>query len=580
VIVADRIRIATALGVLTAATALAVGAAPAAGLRPLRPLAAGGHAFLAPPQARMGHVGSSNVTTADMPVPVPDTTPCVVPLFHKLDFEDFNPKPFQFTPPAACPGPWAKVVLYVDLAVTAGIQFDRTATIGLAGSTIFFGTTAEPNPNLAPSWHVSRDLTDLTALFKNAQTGQVSIDNVVSPPYTGIIIGSARLAFYPPDRRFPAPLVPDAVVPLADSNGNPVPLSTSSAQLATSFTPPTNVTRAYLDVMAQGQSTDEFWYTCFPNNLAGPLGNCGSSAFRETEVAVDGRPAGVAPVYPWIFTGGIDPFLWQPTPGVQTLNFTPYRVNLTPFAGTLDNGAVHQVALSVFNADNYFAATANLLLFLDHTAKGPLTGAVDSDTLAATPPEPIQEIGNFSPHGSIDTNSHRSFVISGHVSSAHGTIKTVVSETIDFHQHQAILDSATQFLQKIQQDSRVASQTTRSGNEPGSGTYQAAYDFPFALVYDYDVAKDGSATQTTTVSQGYVNSFVHLGAHGLPVTSELTDSVSPTDELHFDSSGNFTGNTNASNTQIYRYGNSKGDCYGKKVTSANNVVTAITKVKC
>ena len=56
--------------------------------------------------------------------------------------------------------------------------------------------------------------------------------------------------------------------------------------------------------------------------------------FREAEVSIDGTPAGVAPVYPWIFTGGIDPFLWQPIPGVHTLNFEPYRVDLTPFAGS------------------------------------------------------------------------------------------------------------------------------------------------------------------------------------------------------------------------------------------------------
>ena len=514
-----------------------------------------------------------------MPLRRPDTTPCVVPLFAALQFEDYSPKPFQFTPPASCPGPWAKVVLEVDLRVTAGVQFDRTATIGLGASTIFFGTTAEPDPNLGPSWHVARDLTDLSALFSGPQAGQVSIGNTVSGPYTGIIIGSARLAFYPPDRRFPAPLVADAVVPLADSNGNPVSLSAGSNALTASFTPPTNVTRAYLDVMSQGQYDDEFWYTCFPNNLAGPLNNCGNTAFRETEIAVDNRPAGVAPIYPWIFTGGIDPFLWQPTPGVQTLNFTPYRVDVTPFAGTLDNGAVHEVTMSVFNTYNYFAATGNLLLFLDHTASGPLTGAVDSDTLEATPPESIGEHGTFAPKGTIDTNSHRSFVISGHVTTPRGTIKTVVSQTIDFHQHQAIVNSASAFSQKIQQDSRVGSQTTRSGNEPGSGTSQAAFDFPLELDYDYVVGNNG-ATQTTTIRQGYVASFVQLGPHGLPFTSELSNTVSPTDELHFDGNGNFTGNSNAANTQVYRYRDSSGICYGKKVTSANNIVTAITKTTC
>src|SRR5437879_2848757 len=67
-------------------------------------------------------------------------------------------------------------------------------------------------------------------------------------------------------------------------------------QLATTFTLPQNVERAYLDVIAQSQSNDEFWYTCVPNDVTGELQSCGATAFRETEVTVDGQPAGVAPV--------------------------------------------------------------------------------------------------------------------------------------------------------------------------------------------------------------------------------------------------------------------------------------------
>ena len=80
-------------------------------------------------------------------------------------------------------------------------------------------------------------------------------------------------------------------------------------------------------------------------------------------------------MFPWIFTGGIDPFLWFPIPGVQTLNFTPYRVNLTPFAGLLSDGKQHTVSVGVTNADSYFSATASLLLYLD-SGSTQVTGAV------------------------------------------------------------------------------------------------------------------------------------------------------------------------------------------------------------
>ena len=74
-------------------------------------------------------------------------------------------------------------------------------------------------------------------------------------------------------------------------------------------------------MVAESQAGDEFWYTCVPNDVANELQSCGGGAFRESQVTIDGTPAGVAPVYPWIYTGGIDPLLWRPIPGVQTLNF-------------------------------------------------------------------------------------------------------------------------------------------------------------------------------------------------------------------------------------------------------------------
>ena len=91
--------------------------------------------------------------------------------------------------------------------------------------------------------------------------------------------------------------------------------------------------------------------------MAGTLQSCGGSGFREVEVAIDGQPAGVAPVFPWIFTGGIDPYLWMPIPGVHSLSFAPHRVDLTPFAALLSDGRAHEVAVGVYNANKNFAAT-------------------------------------------------------------------------------------------------------------------------------------------------------------------------------------------------------------------------------
>ena len=166
--------------------------------------------------------------------------------------------------------------------------------------------------------------------------------------------------------------------------GGYVFLDSPTAQMTGTFTFPTNVEAAYLDVFLESQSNDEFWYTCFPNDLAQKLNNCGNTAFREGEVTVDSQPAGVAPVYPWIYSGGIDPYLWVPIPGVETLNFAPYRIDLTPFAAQLDDGNPHTIAVSVFNDGNYFATNAALLVYEDH-GSSQVTGGAPTARTSSTP---------------------------------------------------------------------------------------------------------------------------------------------------------------------------------------------------
>ena len=118
-------------------------------------------------------VGQPNTVTANAPVPRPGTQPCTVTLFQNFDFADFNPKPFNYTPPAGCPGPWAAIVFEADWSVDPGVQFDRTANIWLGGANIFFGTTAEPSASFTRTWHTESNLTEMTPLFTVAQQGQV-----------------------------------------------------------------------------------------------------------------------------------------------------------------------------------------------------------------------------------------------------------------------------------------------------------------------------------------------------------------------------------------------------------------------
>src|SRR3989441_5561112 len=143
-------------------------------------------------------VGSANTATADPTVPRPKTTPCRVRLFTDMKFADFSPKSFAYAPPAACPGPWQKVVLEADYSVEPGRQFDRTANLWIGGVNVYFGTTAEPTrpPNaIGRSWHVERDITDYTAALLAPAAGRADLGNLINDTYTSALWGTAEIAF-------------------------------------------------------------------------------------------------------------------------------------------------------------------------------------------------------------------------------------------------------------------------------------------------------------------------------------------------------------------------------------------------
>ena len=523
-------------------------------------------------------IGSSDTVTADPAVAHPNTKPCVVSLFSNLEFADFNIKPFDYAPLEKCAGPWAKVILVLDFNETTGNQFDRTAEITIGNVNVYFGTTPEPSSTLGPTWHVERDLTDYSALLKTAQAGQANLGNLVNATFTGIIHGNAEIEFYPADWLNPAPKTADVVLPLPDAPGGAVGLASTTSLLSQTFTLPENIERAYLDVIAQSQNVDEFWYTCSPNDLLAETENtCGNTGFRETEISIDGEPAGVAPVFPWIYTGGLDPFLWFPLPGVQTLNFVPYRVDLTPFAGVLSNGAAHTVSISVFNANNFFNATGTLLLYLDHGA-GKVTGAVTENTIGSGPNPKVTE--NFSTAGgnvigTATVTSARQFTLAGFVNTSHGRVDTTVQQDFTFSNTQQYTITATVFAENVNQTTTVESKTT---TRDGFIATEVDKDFSYPLVVDLSEVEnaDGTFSLPTTIQQKYSENET-VKVNGFPIYARsVSNSVAPTDTLEFDASFNFLGNEGQASSQDYVSFDSLGACYSKKLTAANNVLTGIS----
>ena len=548
-----------------------------AALISLAALFAGGASAATPPGFTLG---SPNVAVADPSVPRPNTASCTVQLFSDFTFTDFSNHPYTYAPPAGCKGPWSKVVLEGDFSVTAGRQFDRTASLWLAGSNIYFGTTEEPSATVAPSWHIERDVTDFSSLLGSAQTGQAVLGNIVDDTYTGVIHGSAKLVFYKSSLLVPTAQSPDAVYALSDGGaGSPVNLNTGADLLSRSITLPTNIERAYVDVFAQGQQGDEFWYSCVPNEVANEAESCGGGAYREAQVSIDGQAAGVAPIYPWIFTGGIDPYMWRPTTGVQTLNFLPYRVDLTPFASQLNDGKTHTLAIGVTGANSYFSVTGNLFVYLDHHRKV-VTGAVTANTLSSQPPQ-ATVANNLTDTdgvigGNVATNASRTFELAGYVDTSHGRVSTDVKQTVAFANTQAFTINTTTYNQAIDQQTSVNSTTTtREGifGLPVTATLTASYPLKATFTYNFDDAGN-YVSAPSSVSQGFERHFSKKAGGLTLYRTDTSNTIHTGDTLTFTDNA-VTGHTGQASTQAFRFGDSLGSCYARDIGTNSGTLASV-----
>jgi hypothetical protein len=526
--------------------------------------------FAAPP---VPPVGTDTVATADLLVKRPASTPCVVPLFTNHDFIGFDPFPLTYTPPAGCPGPWAKVVLQADLQVTAGRQYDRTAVIDVGGVNLYFGTTMEPGHATARAWHVERDVTDYSTTLRTAQSGEAILYNLIDQTYTGHIIGSASLAFYPPTADVPATKTAHVVLPLAPSL---VALSPTNPVLTTPLTLPTNVERLYLDVIAQSQASDEFWYTCVPDQYAGVLQSCGGGPFREVDVAIDGTPAGVAPIFPWIYSGGISPYLWYPTPGVQTLNFAPSRIDLTPFAGQVNDGKTHTLTLQVYDAQDNFSVTGTLMAWTD-VGSQIVPGSVITNTLAA----PVVNVNakdlrikGSNAHGRLQVSSTRDFTIAGVVNTSHGQVTTSITTHMGFvnTQHFDITDA--KYVQNIDQGTDVKTVTTTTDGAGMAARTIMTSHYPLKVgLSEYLSGND--IILDTAISQQEKRVVRGTDADGRRWVKTYDDAVAPTARTIIDQSTGTTSVEDMTSSQHLFVSAPEMGCYDRKIEVAANAVTSV-----
>jgi hypothetical protein len=520
---------------------------------------------------------TANPTTLDPPVVTPPTRPRVVTIAERAAFANASP---PATTTVTLPrGRWAQVVLQVT-GTESGRQFDRLLEIFDGPTQIFLGVTPEPTPQ-GITWHVSKDVTGYLPVLAGRRTFSTFVDNYLSSIDTGVPVITAKLLFYPAGGGFapthpaspanpalagdavatvgPAspvrhPGVPNAVVPLLPSGSTTTFNLINSGQTETAtVTLPHDLTTATLDLYAVGQINEEFWYGLAPG-------------FREIEISIDGKPAGVVWPFPYVYTGGVNPLIWRPITAIHTLDIPAYRVDLSPFAGLL--GGTHSISITVVNNTGYWLAGGSLLLT---EGRQPTSGRLLADTLqfpTTSQTTTANALGSADQPVTSEAAAIR-YRIAGRVVEGHRSWTDQLSSSLQFGDDQSNIDPSCSgdCYQWLHAEETASTQDVIDGvvrSDRSSWTIDAPNGFlPANGGADFFLPASVSQQQSALDTQ--------LGAHGRPgYTTQLSESIIGYGALEEDNSAATI--TNGETTGTVSWSTSAGQVYNRTVVARGGVI--------
>jgi hypothetical protein len=557
-------RLAAVLAALVAAVVTALGPA--------------GAAAAATPAVEINY---QNPVTAFPPVSRPDTAHCTVAAMQH-DFANSYGQPFvgTLTPPAACPGPWSKVVLDWSGSV-AGRQYDRLAGVWIGGTEVFRTSTPEPDP-AGISWHVDADISRFIPLLRTPQPLVADLGNIVNSTYTGIYHMTLTVTYYQADAAHPAAQVADQVIPVSQGGTTSAGWwALTAGQTATqSVTFPRNLTSATLEVFARGGGCEEFWYTNAPDsyNAAHPgYGLCGGGPYREVEVEVDGKLAGVAQPFPAIYSGGISPLMWRPIMSVDSLRTEAYSIDLTPFAGLLTDGKAHQITLlPPAGISDVWLMDGTLFLNTDHHA-AQTSGALVKDAIAAAPALTSTVTSPNATTDVITTDASRDWTVSGYVDTSAGRVTTTVTQHLSYSNVDTITQAGN--AQSVQQRDQGYTEVTTSGgpessepSEPGAVRDSWSYPIDVTSVYQPSSTGSGFLVRGTADVSRITTTDTRTG-DDWRTTAHVNDHVTANGVLQRDDSGNVV-QADGADTEDYFAQSADAPCYHHKIEADHGYVTS------
>ena len=448
--------------------------------------------------------------------------------FHNTAYGSDAPFTGNYVP--TCRGPWSKVVLTMSANVHTGTQFDRIGDVLIGGVAMLHMTTPEGEAG-ETDWTIQRDVTAYSSILGATQPTYFIIGNQTDSTYTGDFYGTLSLTFYATDAKTPAAVTPDKVIGLNAAVNRGLPTRSGDKPVNSSVVIPVNTTSLTAEVFASGHGAEEEDWWNAPFACAS-----GGIPYREVGISIDGKLAGVAPVFPTIYTGGYGPDFWRPIPSPRTYNLRPYVFDLSPWIGRLTDGYPHTFGVATIGQGGcagYWFLGANLLVSTNKASRGRTTGSITSYGVPAQPTNTtLGQQGNTA--SDRTTSAHHLDVV--------GTIRPAGAKSpTTIHVVEDMTNTANDAALDVDADWTWSSSTTRTtGSATWTSSQQSTYELirtgpTWSLTDNQDTSvTSGGVTKTTSLRDSMNTAGPVVGITGLVGASQESWKYSTSDGLCVD----------------------------------------------
>jgi hypothetical protein len=470
-------------------------------------------------------------------------------------FTNFEPARATLDAARQCPGPWSRIVLRIDGQVK-GRQYDRIGHASVGGITVFRTSTPEPSRE-GITWQVEKDVTAYAPLFTSAQPVELHIGNVIDDVHTGVFDVALSFDFY----------AGEAAADTADQVLALQGLREDHADTVGTAAIPENTRRLVAEVYATGSGggCEEFWY--FATEADGYWCRGKQGPYREVQVLVDGKLAGIAAPYPHIYTGGwSNPFLWYAIPAPRAFDIAPIRYELTPFIGLLNDGKPHEVRFRVAGLQagtDGWKLMPNLQVWRDVGSQRVRAELLEVDA------------GDASFDGDLDARDpqqqrmhqrwQRRFAARGAVHTSRGRVETQVARAIegDIHHRWTAQEDGDDHLLAQWRDVETITRTPARGEAT-------------AITLDQRFGLDGVLLTTPVGGNPRLTTTLDIHDDARRTTSQGEVSTWTQTRDRFIGTASWTGkvpreqrNATAHTAQTYRVETSSGSCTQRRIENRN-----------